>query len=268
MDKSQGDSAKEMTFWEHIDDLRKVLFKIAAVVIGLSVVFFCFMREIFDYVILAPCNSDFITYRMFDFIEGDGSFLPDLAGKFDIKLININLGTQFMTHMSSSMWLSFVFSFPIVIYLLWSFISPGLYERERRGARKAFIFGNIMFFLGVATGYFLVFPLSLRFLSQYELSASITNTLTLESYMDSLYTIAFGMGLLFELPLVTWMLGKAGLITRGLFTRFRRHAIVILLIVAAVVTPTSDIFTLFIVFLPLYLLWEFSAQLVPPAPKD
>ena len=259
---------KEMSFWEHLDDLRAVLFKIGAVVIVMAVGFFCCMREIFSHVILAPCHSNFLTYKMFDFLEGDGNFLPDMSGEFNINLININLGTQFMTHMSASMWLAFIFAFPIVIYFLWSFVSPALYEHEKRAARNSFLFGIVMFYIGLAVGYFLVFPLALRFLSQYELSSTITNQLTLESYMDTLYTICLAMGILFELPLVAWMLGKMGLLTRGFFAKYRRHAVVALLVVAAVVTPTSDIFTLTVVFIPLYVLWELSAQLVPAKPKD
>jgi len=143
-------------------------------------------------------------------------FLPNLSNAdFSVKVINITLGSQLMTHLSASLWMALAFSFPLIIYLLWGFISPGLYENERRGARKAFLFGNVMFYLGVLVGYFIVFPLALRFLSEYQLSASIENTLTLDSYMDNFYSIIVALGVVFELPLLAWMLGKMGLLKRS-----------------------------------------------------
>jgi sec-independent protein translocase protein TatC len=253
-----------MSFWDHLDALRGVLFRIAAVVIGLSIAMFFVMRWLFDHVILWPCRADFPLYSLMSFIKGDGEFLPDMTDtNFAVNIININLGTQLMTHLSASMWIAFALSFPIIIYLLWTFVSPGLYENERRGARKAFWFGNVMFYLGVAVGYFIVFPVALRFLSQYQLSASITNALTLDSYMDNFYTIILAMGVVFELPLLAWMLGNMGILQRSFFRKYRRHAIVGLAALASLITPTTDVFTLLIVFVPLYALWEFSAHLVP-----
>jgi sec-independent protein translocase protein TatC len=253
-----------MTFWDHLDALRGVLFRIVGVVIGLAIAMFFVMRWFFDHIIMWPCRADFPLYSMLSFMQGDGDFLPNLSNtNFSVKVINISLGTQLMTHLSASLWLAFAFSFPIIIYLLWSFVSPGLYENERRGARKAFLFGNIMFYLGVLVGYFVVFPLALRFLSQYQLSPTIENTLTLDSYMDNFYGIILAMGIVFELPLVAWLLGRIGLLKRSFFKKYRRHAIVALTALAAFITPTSDIFTLAIVFAPLYALWELSAFLVP-----
>lgn len=159
-----------------------------------------------------------------------------------------------------------VFAFPVIIYLLWGFVSPGLYEEEKRGVRAAFLAGNLMFFLGVAVGYFLVFPLTLRFLADYQLSEMIPNQISLDSYMDNFMVLILVMGIVFELPLLAWLLGRIGVITRGLFDRYRRHAIVALLVLAAVITPTGDPFTLMVVFLPVYLLWEASAFTVPRAP--
>lgn len=125
-----------------------------------------------------------------------------------------------------------------------------------------------MFYLGTLVGYFIVYPLALRFLSQYSLSEGIENHLTLDSYMDSFYTIVVSMGLVFELPLVAWMLGRMGIVDRNFFTRYRRYAVFGLVVLAALITPTSDIFTLTVVFIPLYALWEFGALLVPRATPD
>lgn len=166
--------------------------------------------------------------------------------------------------MSTSFWMAFVLCFPIVIYLMWSFVSPGLYENEKRGARRSFVFGNLMFFLGVAVGYFIVFPITLRFLANYHVSEMVPNQISLSSYIDTFLMLILVMGLIFELPLVAWLLGRIGLLKRDFFKRYRRHAIVILLIIAAVITPTGDPFTLMVVFLPIYLLYELSALLVKP----
>lgn len=262
-------SGGEMSFWSHLDALRGTLMRIGLTVVVLMVGFFFIMPWFFDHVILWPCSPDFPFYSALYFIKGDGEFLPNLGNAdFEIHLINIKLGTQLMTHLSASMWLGIAFSFPLIIYQLWLFVAPGLYEREKRGARKAFLFGNVMFYLGIGMGYFVVFPLALRFLSQYELSAQIQNQLTLDSYMDNFYTVIVSMGLVFELPLVAWMLGKAGLIKRSFFKRYRRHAIFALTVLSAFITPTSDIFTLLVVFTPLFTLWELSSLLVPKPDPD
>lgn len=259
-------SEKEMGFWDHLDALRGVLIKIGATVIVAAVLLFIFMKPLFDYVILAPCNGDFPLYRLLDNIGGssDSAWLPALGGEgFHVTLINIELASQFFIHMSLSCWLAVILTFPIIIYELWTFVKPGLYPHERRGAVKAFAFGNLMFFAGVAVGYYLVFPLTLRFLADYQLSEQIPNTISIGSYIDNFLIIILLMGLVFELPLLAWLLGKMGLLTRNFFNKYRKHAIVLLLIMAAIITPTGDPFTLFMVFLPIYLLWEGSAYIVP-----
>ena len=263
---AEDGNGKEMTFWEHFEELRGVIFRIAILVIGLMIVAFCFMRPFFNYVVLAPCHSNFPTYDILGFIRGDGDFLPDLgASDFDVSLMSINLGSQFMTHMSASLWLAVTVSIPLIIWMLWRFVSPGLYEKERRGARRSFLAGLILFYTGVLVGYFIVFPLALRFLSTYQLNPSIAVNLTLDSYMDTFYMILLSMGIIFEIPLLAWMLGKIGMLNRNFFKKYRRHAIVICVALAAFITPTSDVFTLLIVFLPIYGLWELSSFLVPKA---
>lgn len=252
-----------MSFWAHLDALRKVLVRIAIVLAVLAVAFFAFMPWIFDHVITAPCSGSFPIYRMLGIIKGDGQWLPDLSGDdFHVELINIELASQFFVHMSASWWAAFVVGFPIILYLLWGFVAPGLYPHERKGARKAFLFGNLMFYLGMAVGYFIVFPVALRFLADYQLSDKIANTVSLTSYMDTFYTLVLMMGLLFELPLLSWLLGRMGILKRSFFNKYRKYAIVAILVLAAIVTPTSDIFTLAIVFVPIYALWEASALLI------
>ena len=253
------DEENTMSFWAHFDVLRGVLFRIGVLVMVLSVVFFVFMPQIFDAVILAPCHGEFPLYRLFDAIAGGGTSEP-----FEMSLINTKLASQLSIHLSTSFEMALVMGFPIVIYLLWRFVRPGLYPREREHAVRAFVAGNVMFYFGVAVGYFLVFPLTLRFLATYQLSDLIPNTITIESYMDNFTVIILAMGIVFEMPLLGWLLGGMGLLTREFFGKYRRHAIVVLLVLAALITPTGDPFTLSVVFVPLYLLYEATAKMVKP----
>ena len=263
MGEENKEQLQEMSFWDHLDVLRGVLIKIAVVVVALAVVFFALMPQIFDNVILAPCRGDFVLYQLFEKITSGIPWLPQFSTQgFHVDLINIQLASQFFIHMSTSFWLALVISFPIVIYLLWTFVAPGLYDNEKRGIKRAFGFGNLMFFLGVAVGYFVVFPVTLRFLANYHVSAMVPNQISLDSYMDTFLMLIFIMGVIFELPLVAWLLGNIGVLKREFFKKYRRHAIVVLLILAAFITPTGDPFTLTIVFLPIYLLYELSACLV------
>lgn len=266
-----ADSNTEMSFWGHLDALRSVLFKIVAVFLVLAIAAFIIMPWFFDHVVLAPCQGDFITYRFFDMISGAGILPAELSAdpNFHVNLVSMQLTTQFFIHMSSSCWLAFVVGFPIIIYLLWTFVEPALYDSEKHGIRRAFFFGNLMFFLGVIVGYFIVLPLAVRFLSQYTISDRVTGMISLDSYMDNFYTLILLMGMVFELPLLAWLLGKMGLLRRSFFGKYRRHAIVAILILAGMITPTGDPFTLFAVFVPVYALWELSSRLVPPSePED
>lgn len=254
-----------MSFWDHLDALRGVLFRIVIVVAVLAVASFIAMPWIFDNVIMAPCSGSFVTYRLFDSLAAATGF-ADLASAdpdFRVDIVSLELTSQLFIHLSAAFWAAFMLGFPIIIYLLWGFVSPGLYENEKRGAIRAFVFGNIMFYLGVAVGYFLIFPLAVRFLANYTLSDAIRPIVSLDSYMDNFFMLLIMMGAVFELPLLAWIAGKTGLLHRSFFHTYRRHAIVVLLIIAALITPTGDPFTLFLTFIPIYALWELSARLVP-----
>ncbi len=254
-----------MSFWDHLDALRAVLIKIVVVLVVFTVVMFAYMPQIFDSVILAPCRGDFVLYRLFERITAGIPFAPQFSTQgFHVNLINIQLASQFFIHMSTSFWLALVLAFPVVLYLLWTFVRPALYERERHGVRLAFCVGILMFYLGVAVGYFTVFPVTLRFLADYQVSDMVPNQISLDSYMDTFLMMIFIMGVVFELPLLAWLLGNLSVLHRRFFGTYRRHAIVALLFLAAVITPTGDPFTLMIVFLPIYLLYELSALLVKP----
>jgi sec-independent protein translocase protein TatC len=259
---------QEMSFWDHIDALRAVLIRIVVVLVVTAIALFCVMPYLFDQVILAPCRGDFALYRLFERMTSSVSWLPQFTTEgFQVELINIKLTSQFFIHMSSSLWLALVLTFPFVLYQLWTFVAPALYPRERKGVKTAFLIGCIMFFLGVAVGYFVVFPVTLRFLADYHVSQLVPNQISLDSYMDTFLMLIFIMGVIFELPLLAWLLGALGVLHRGFFRTYRRHAIVVLLALAAIITPTGDPFTLMVVFLPIYLLYEVSAYLVPKTAK-
>ena len=259
---------QEMSFWDHIDALRAVLIRIVVVLVAVTIGLFAVMPSLFDAVILAPCHGDFALYRLFERMTTSVSWLPQFSTTgFHVELINIKLASQFFIHMSTSFWLALVLTFPFVLYELWTFVAPALYPNEKRGVKLAFFMGCLMFFLGVAVGYFVVLPVTLRFLADYHVSAMVPNQISLDSYMDTFLMLIFVMGVIFELPLVAWLLGTLGVLHSGFFKSYRRHAVVALLALAAIITPTGDPFTLMVVFLPIYLLYEFSAYLVPKSNK-
>ena len=221
------------------------------------------MPYLFDHVIMAPCNSDFFLYKTLCKISSHTSILPDFCNDdFHVSIINIRLASQFFTHMSISFWLALILTFPYLAYEIWRFVKPALYENEKKNVRWVFAFGTVMFFIGCVVGYATVFPITLRFLATYQLSTIIVNQISLDSYMDNFIMMIFIMGITFELPLLSWFLSKLGLLKRSFFNKYRRYAIVGLLIAAAIITPSGDPFTLMVVFIPLYILYEISALFV------
>ncbi len=260
---------KEMSFWDHLEEFRWTLIRIIIALIVLSVAGFIVIPYIFDSVILAPRSSDFITYRFFEKAGEIFPFLPDFsADAFDVDLLNINMTTQFMTYISTSFAFAVLLAIPYLIYEIWRFISPALYENEAKGVKMAFAFGGVMFVIGCLVGYFIVFPLIFRFLITFELSDAIKNTISLDSYMSNFYTLILIMGIVFELPLVCWLLSNLGLLYRSFFRKYRKHAVVGALLAAALITPSGDPFSLFVVTIPLYMLWELSALVVKKDPPE
>ena len=227
------------------------------------------MPYLFDKVVLAPCNNDFVFYDLLRYI-GERLQLKDdfFTQEFHVKLVNINLAAPFLIHMSTAFWMSVVTAAPYLFYEIWRFVSPALYPHELRGVRKAMLIGAGMFFMGVLIGYFMVYPLTLRFLSTYQLSSLIENQISLNSYIDNFMMLILCMGLAFELPLVTWLLSLLGIVHKRLLRKYRRHAVVLIVIVAAVITPTGDPFTLAVVAIPLYLLYELSILMIKDKPAE
>jgi sec-independent protein translocase protein TatC len=259
----------EMTFWDHLDDLRNTLFRIAGFVGIASLVFFAFMKDIFNQYILAPARNDFFLYQWFSQISKKVPYFPEfISGTFNVKVININLASQFLVHLTSSLWFALVFSFPFVIYQFFLFIKPALYANERKNAGGVFLFGNILFYLGVSVGYLFLFPLTLRYLAGYQLSKYIEQSVSLDSYMNTFLMVCFFMGLVFELPIVAWFLSQIGILHRDFFTKFRKHAFFTLFVIVAIFSPTGDPLTIMLFFIPIYALWELSALVVKKKPKE
>ncbi len=260
---------KQLSFWDHLDVLRWAVLRVLAVWTVLAVAYFVAMPWLFDSVVLAPCHDSFPFYRLLRSLGGILGTSGDFFTKpFELKLININLAAPFFIHLSTAFWMSVVTAVPYLFFEVWRFIGPALYPHERQGVRKALVLGTLMFFVGVLAGYFMVYPLTLRFLSSYELSSAIVNQISLNSYINNFMMLVLCMGLAFELPLVTWLLSLLGLVSRRFLRRYRRHAAVAIVVLAAVVTPTGDPFTLAAVAVPLYLLYELSILLVADKPTD
>lgn len=256
---SNDNGAVSMNFWDHLDVLREVIIKVVSVAVIFGIVAFFFKEELFA-IVLAPKESDFVTYRILRYIEAQ--FSGTSMSHFSVSLINTGLAEQFIIHMKTALCVGVLCASPYILYQLFRFVSPALYANEKRYARKAVGSGYAMFIVGVLVSYYLIFPLTFRFLGTYQVAADVTNMISLESYMSTLILMCLSMGIVFEMPVIVWIFGKTGLITPQFMRRYRRHAIVIILIIAAVITPTSDIFTLLIVSLPMWLLYEFSIKVI------
>lgn len=239
----------EATFWDHLDALRSTILRSLTVVVCFGVVAFCMKERLFA-LVLAPRSGDFFVYRWMG------------ADDFCLHLMNTGLTEQFMTHMRVAIYAGLLAALPYVLFELFRFISPALYHNERRAALWIVGSAYVMFAIGVVVCYVLIFPLTVRFLGTYQVSPDIDNMLTLKSYTDTLIAMSFVMGVVFELPVVSAILGRLGFINGKLMSRYRRHAVVAILIVAAIITPTTDVFTLCVVALPIWLLYELSIVIV------
>ncbi|MDR1782726.1 MAG: twin-arginine translocase subunit TatC [Dysgonamonadaceae bacterium] len=252
-------SVKEMSFWDHLEELRWVLFRVVIALVIFAVAGFIFVPWIFDNIILAPSKADFPLYVGLCNLSTKFPFLPDFCDdEFSIKMINIDLTAQFFRYVSTSFYMALVVGCPYILWEVWNFVSPALYPHEKKKARWVFSFGSVMFFVGCLVGYFLIFPITLRFLYTFSLSEVVENQVSLSSYMDNFVILILIMGLVFEMPLISWLLSQVGILKKSFFRKYRRHAIVALLVAAALITPTGDPLTLSLVFVPLYGLYELS----------
>ena len=241
--------SEPLTFWDHLDELRSSLLRMLGVTVLFGIIAFVLKDELFA-IVLAPRSSDFLTYRLLGVED------------FPLHLMNTGLTEQFMIHMRTAMYAGLLVASPYILYELFRFVSPGLYQNERRYAVWIVGAAYLMFLIGTLVNYLVVFPFTVRFLGTYQVSPDVANMLTLQSYVDTLLGMSLVMGVVFELPVVCGLMGKMGLISGHLMAQYRRHALVAILIVAAIITPTTDAFTLFVVAVPIYLLYELSIVIV------
>lgn len=234
-----------MTFWDHLEDLRKSLFRIAAAYVVVAVALFFFKDFLFDDIILAPTDKNFYLYRLLGF-------------DFSLSLVNIEVSAQFMIHMKTTFICALILVFPYIVYELWRFVSPALYDQEKRGVRGAFLFASFLFYLGLAVGYAVILPLMINFFAGYQVSTDVPNTFSLSSYISLLTSTVMIFGVVFEFPTVIAILSTLGVVTRETLVQYRRHAICAVVILAALITPSGDPFSLLVCTVPLYMLYEFS----------
>ena len=227
---------ENLSFWEHLDELRSVLLRSLAAWLVASVAAFCMKEHVFA-VLMRPL--------------GEGQ-----------TLINIDVTAQFLTHMQVSLCIGFVVALPLIVWWLYGFVAPALYANEKRYSVTFLLSAILLFAAGVALNYFVIFPFSFRFLSAYQVSGVVVNQISLGSYISLLLVLSIMMGLLFEVPIVTWLLSKTGILRREHLKRYRGQVLVAIMIIAAVITPTGDPFTLMLVTLPVYLLYELSILVI------
>ena len=244
----QASESEKQSFWDHLDILRASLVKIAAVTAVFAVVAFFFKEALFSVIRWLYFFSGWVT--------------DEQAQDFYVKLINTGLAQQFMIHMKVAMCTGVLCASPYILYQLFRFVSPALYANERKYVVRVVGYGYIMFMVGVLISYFLIFPLTFRFLGTYQVSDQVENMISLQSYISTLLMMSLAMGIVFEIPILSWLFAKLGFISADFMRRYRRHAVVIILVVAAIITPTSDVFTLLLVSLPMWLLYEVSIWIV------
>ncbi len=260
-----GKTNGEMSFWGHIDALRGHLFRSSIVVVILSVVLFCFPEFLFDKIIFGPLKEDFPTYRAFcklgHWLQTQG-ILKDgndiCFGHYTFKLQSLGLSDQF----TSQMWIAFIggliLGSPYVLWEVWKFIKPALKEKEKKASSVFIISATLLFIIGVCFSYFIIAPLMINFLGNYKVSNMVENNFTMDSYISTVTTLTLSAGLIFELPILVYFLTKFGLMTPEFMRKYRKHAVVVILIVAGVITPSPDVTSQLLVAFPLYFLYEAS----------
>ena len=244
-----------LTFGGHLEVLRQMLFRIIAVVMVLAVVIFCFKDKTFE-LLLAPSQWDFVTYRYIEkFMHLLGSNFK--FNEYHINMIATELSSQFMTHISTSLYLAMLAASPYILLELFHFITPALYENEKKYSVQVAVTVYLLFIIGVLMSYFVLFPISFRFLGTYQVSGMITPNITLKSYITTFTTLTLVMGLVFQLPVIAFFLGKLKVINAEMLSHYRKYALLVIMLVAAIITP-PDLMTLILVTIPLYLLYEVS----------
>lgn len=256
--KKQKDGSKaEMSFLDHLEALRWHIIKAISSIVICAIVAYIYSDFVWNSILLAPNSNDFWTSKMIIQVGDLFGMKSQGLNLHPVQLINFNLSGQFMVDVWTAIIAGFIIAFPYVVYQFWSFIKPALYENERKYASGAVIVMSGLFLIGVLFGYYLIVPFSLDWLGSYSISSQITNQINILSYISSVTSIVIAGGVSFELPVVVYFLSKVGLLTPRFLKKYRRHSYVVLLIIAAIITP-PDVLSQMIVSIPLILLYEIS----------
>lgn len=248
-----------LTFGGHLEVFRQMLFRILAAAGVLAAVIFCF-KDITWQLLLAPSEWDFVTYRRIEQVIQIWSVDFHFA-EWHVDLIATDLSSQFMTHITTAIYLGLLGASPYILYELFRFTSPALYENERKYSVQVVVIVYLLFIVGVLMSYYVLFPISFRFLGTYSVAERVHSTITLDSYVTTFVSLTLVMGLVFQLPVIAFALAKLGFISSDMLAQYRKHAALIIMIVAAIITP-PDLMTLILVAIPLYLLYEVSIRVV------
>lgn len=259
-DKNQSVEEKEMSFWDHLDALRSHLFRSIAAILVFAIVAFIYKDFVFDYIILAPKDSDFFTNRMLCKLADLVSVEALCIGNLNLVLQNINMSGQFMTHMYISIFAGLICALPYVLWELWRFILPALQPNEKNYSKGAVVVSSLLFALGVLFAYYLIVPLTINFFGGYHVSESVANQISLSSYISTVVSVTFGVGIIFELPILIYFLTKVGVVTPAFLKKNRKTMLVIVLVASAIITP-PDIFSQILVCIPLMGLYELSISI-------
>lgn len=268
LDQPQEDTGHEMSFLDHLEALRWHLVRSAIAILAFGTLAFIYKDFIFDGILLAPKYNDFPTYRFFCWLSqllfhDDSICLGDL----NFELISISMSGQFTAHITVAIVTGVILAFPYLLWEIWRFIKPALYQNERKYANGLVFWGTFLFLLGVAFGYYVITPLSVFFFGNYQVSTLVSNQIGLNSFISTVVTTTFGSGLVFELPIVIYFLAKIGLVGPEFLRNTRKVSYVIILIVAAVITP-PDVTSQIIVSIPLFILYEISIVIASRVEKN
>jgi sec-independent protein translocase protein TatC len=253
----QEEPKKEMSFFQHLEELRWVLVRSAIAVTIAACGAIAGYKYLFDIVLLGPKNPDFFTNRMMCALAQWLDTPSICINSKPFQIINIEMAGQFNAHMSVSLYAGLIVAFPYVIYQLWKFISPALYEKERKKARGAVLIISVLYIVGVFFGYYFIVPFSVDFLGTYTISDEVVNQINLTSYISLVSSLALVSGLVFELPVIVYFLTKIGIITPSFLRKYRRHAFIVILIIAAIISP-PDVLSMTLIAIPLWALFEVS----------
>ena len=249
---------KEMSFLDHLEELRWRVVRASIAMLVFMILSFLFIREIFDLVVLAPAKIDFPTFKWMCSLAELTGFNDLCVTELPFKLQSRNMTGQFMMSLTASFVIGLICAFPYLAWELWSFVKPGLKSTERKYSRGAVAAISFLFALGIAFGYYILSPMTIWFLSTYSISDIIVNEFDITSYVSTIASLVLGCGVLFQFPMVVYFLSKIGIVTPELMRKYRKHSVVVILILGAVITPSGDPFSLTVISLPLYILFEIS----------